>query len=149
MQDFSGTGAFSEAAGPASAPSTGAASLRPYTQDEKTWAALAHASILLSLLTVGIAGPIAAFVIWLVKREQSPYIGRQAMQSLVYQVVVDVLLLIMWGAIALLSLIMVGLCCIPFGLIITAAPVVYGCYAAYACSLGRDFSYWLIGDMIR
>lgn len=144
MQDFSDTGgAPSEAAGPAPAILPG------LTQEEKTWAALAHASILLSLLTFGVGGPIAAFLIWLLKREQSAYIGRQAMQSLVYQLVVDVLLLIMWGAIALLSLVMVGLCCIPFGLIITLAPVVYGCYAAYACSLGRDFGYWLIGDRIR
>jgi len=144
MQGFNDTGGVSSnAAGPAPAPLSG------LTQEEKTWAVLAHASILLSLLTAGLGGPIAAFVIWLVKKDQSAYVGRQALQSLVYQLVVDVLLFIMWGGIALLSMALVGLCCVPFGLIITIAPVVYGCYAAYACSLGRDFNYWLIGDMIR
>ena len=118
------------------------------TSDDKTWAALAHATILLSVLSAGVFGPIAAFVIWLLKQDKSPYVRRQAMQSLVYQLVVIVLSWMMWLAIGLLSIAIVGLCCIPFGLIATLLPVLYSCYAAYECSQGRDFSYWLVGDLI-
>ena len=118
------------------------------TSDEKTWAALAHATILLAVLSAGPLGPIAAFVIWLMKQDKSPYVRRQAMQSLVFQMVVIVASWIMWLAIGLLSIVLVGLCCIPIGLIATLLPVVYGCYAAYECSQGREFSYWLVGDLI-
>ena len=46
---------------------------------------------------------IAAFAIWLLKQDKSPYVRRQAMQSLVFQMVVIVLSWVMWLAIALLS----------------------------------------------
>ena len=118
------------------------------SSDDKTWAALAHATILLAVLSAGPLGPIAAFAIWLLKQDKSPYVRRQAMQSLVFQMVVIVLSWVMWLAIGLLSVVLVGLCCIPFGLLATLFPVLYGCYAAYECSQGREFSYWLVGDLI-
>ncbi len=34
------------------------------TSDERTWAILAHVSILLAVITAGLLGPVAAFVIW-------------------------------------------------------------------------------------
>ena len=71
------------------------------TNDERTWAILAHVSILLGAITVGLLGPVAAFVIWLIKKEESDYVAKQAMQSLIYQIVVAVLSWIMWGAVIL------------------------------------------------
>ena len=130
-------------------PGPSGVSATSLTSDEKTWAALAHASILLAVVTAGPFGPIATFIIWLVKKDQSAYVGRQAMLSLIYQVVVVVLSWIMWLGIGVSSIFLVGLCCIPFGLLASLGFVVYGCYAAYECYLGHDFSYWLIGDMIR
>lgn len=118
------------------------------TEEERTWAILAHLSILLSVLTGGLLGPVAAFTIWLIKRDQSPYIGRQALQSLIYQLVVVVLSWIMWIGIAVLSMLVIGVCCIPGGILIDLAAVGYGCYAAYVCSLGREFKYPLIGNMV-
>ena len=119
------------------------------TQDEKTWAALAHASILLALVSGGPLGPIAAFIIWLVKKDESAYVADQAIQSLVYQVAVSILNWIMWLGIAVLSAVVVGICCIPFGILISLACLVYGVYGAYECSLGRDFRYFVIGDIIK
>jgi uncharacterized Tic20 family protein len=118
------------------------------TQDEKTWAALAHASILLALVSGGPLGPIAAFIIWLAKKEESAYIADQAMQSLVYQVAVSVLNWIMWLGIGVLSVVVIGICCIPLGILISLACLVYGVYGAYECSMGRDFRYFLIGDIV-
>ena len=119
------------------------------TSDEKTWAALSHLSILLAAITVGLLGPVAAFVIWLVKKDESDYVARQALQSLVYQIAVAVLSWVMWIVIAVLSVFVIGLCLIPIGLLINLAAVGYGCYAAYVCSLGQEFKYPLIWDMIK
>ncbi len=125
-----------------------AGTLPDLTSDDKTWAALSHATILLGVLSGGPLGPLAAFAIWLIKQDKSPYVRRQAMQSLIYQMVMLVITWSMWLAIGLLSAVLVGLCCIPAGLIISLLAVIYGCYGAYECSQGRDFSYWLIGDLI-
>ncbi len=119
------------------------------TSDEKTWAILAHVSILLGAVTVGLLGPVAAFVIWLVKKDESDYVAKQALQSLIYQIVVAVLSWIMWIVIAVLAVFAIGLCLIPIGLLLDLAAVGYGCYAAYVCSLGQEFKYPLIWDIIK
>lgn len=118
------------------------------TSDEGTWAILAHLSILLSVITGGLLGPAAAFAIWLIKKEESDYVAKQALQSLIYQIVMVVLSWLMWISIALLSAIVVGICCVPVGIVIQLAMIGYGCYAAYVCSLGQEFKYPLIGDMV-
>lgn len=118
------------------------------TSEEKTWAALSHASVLLAVLSGGPLGPIAAFVIWLLYQGKSAYVRRQAMESLVYQLVTIVFSWCMWLAIGLLSIFLIGLCLIPLGLFINMFMVVYACYGAYQCSQGRPFSYWLVGDLI-
>jgi uncharacterized Tic20 family protein len=118
------------------------------TSEEKTWAILAHVSILLAAITVGLLGPVAAFVIWLVKKDESDYVARQALQSLIYQIVVAVLSWIMWIVIGVLSVFVIGICLIPIGLLINLATIGYSCYAAYVCSLGQEFKFPLIWDMI-
>jgi hypothetical protein len=118
------------------------------TSDERTWAILAHVSILLGAITVGLLGPVAAFVIWLVKKDESEYVAKQALQSLIYQIVVGVLSWIMWGAIIVLSIAVIGICLIPIGLLLDLAAIGYSCYAAYVCSLGQEFRYLIIWDMV-
>ena len=118
------------------------------TSDEKTWAILAHVSILLGAITAGLLGPVAAFVIWLVKKDESDYVAKQALQSLIYQIVVAVLSWIMWIAIGVLAAFVIGICLIPIGLLLNLAAVGYGCYAAYVCSLGQEFKYPIIWDLI-
>jgi uncharacterized Tic20 family protein len=129
-------------------PPLPAGALPDLTSDDRTWAALAHATVVLAVLSGGPLGPLAAFAIWLIKQDKSPYVRRQAMQSLIYQMVMLVITWSMWLAIGLLSAVLVGLCCIPFGLIVSLLAVIYGCLGAYECSQGRNFSYWLIGDLI-
>jgi uncharacterized Tic20 family protein len=118
------------------------------TSDERTWAILAHVSILLGAITVGLLGPVAAFVIWLVKKDESDYVARQALQSLIYQIVVAVLSWIMWIVIGVLAIFAIGICLIPIGLLLNLAAIGYSCYAAYVCSLGQEFKFPLIWDMI-
>lgn len=120
----------------------------PLTQDDKTWAALAHASILLNLVT-GVGGVIAAFVIWLLKRQQSKYVSFHSLQAWVYQVVMLVFSVVMWVIVAVLTSIVIGFCLIPVALLLQLALFGYGCYGAYACTEGRDFRYLLIGDLVE
>jgi uncharacterized Tic20 family protein len=118
------------------------------SEDEKTWAILAHLSALLSIFTAFVLGPLAAFAIWLIKKDQSRYVGFQALQSLVYQIVAAVVNWVMWITIAILTVFVVGCLCIPFGIVISLASVAYPLYAAYRCSMGEDFRYVLIADLI-
>ncbi len=123
------------------------ASPLPYTQDERTWALLAHLTILLSLISGGLLGIAAAFIIWLIKKPESAYVGQQALQSLLYQIAAVIVNWVMWIAIAIGSALIVGICCIPIGALVSLATLVWPLYAAYACSLGRDFKYPVIAEL--
>lgn len=120
-------------------------------QEERTWAILAHASILLNLVT-GFIGLIAAFVIWVLKRQESRYIAFQSLQAWVYQVAMLVFSVIMWVMVIILSAVSGGICSclmVPAGIVVQIALIGYGAYAAYVCSEGRDFRYLLLGDWLE
>ena len=137
--------------------------------NERTWAGLAHASILLGLFTNGIGGIGVALVLWITQKDKSPYAAFQAMQSLVYQVMTYILVFLLfscWGGVWMLMLIpailgnpealngapptvmWVGLALmvIPFGVwLLTTA---YGVLGAVRCFQGHDFRYLLVGKWV-
>ena len=127
--------------------------------DERTWAMLAHLSVLANLFT-GFLGPVAALVIYLAYRERSRYVAYQALQSLIFQLIAwvasGVIIGITWAITGTLSAVLVGLLCIPFAILITAVfailplgSLIYGVVAAIECNKGSDFRYWLVGDWVR
>jgi len=145
--------------------------------DEWTAAALAHASVLLTLILgsaggVGaLFGPVVPLAIYLGYRERSRFVAFHALQSLVYQVA-GVLLYVAfaafmgswvelaWTISGLLSVVLIGLLLMPFALLATllmafllaGAPFAwlgYGLYAAYQVYQGRNFHYWLIGEWLE
>lgn len=147
------------------------------TREETTWAAVAHASILLTLLlgitTGGIAailGPIVPAIIWYAFRDRSEYVVEQARQATIFQlagilgllalaIVGAILVVAGWAVSAVLVIVLVGLILLPVMLIVTilwvaaivALPIVqlvYGCYAALEAYNGRPFRYWWIADLI-
>ncbi len=125
------------------------------TSDEKTWATLAHLSVLVNLFT-GVLGPAIALVIYLAHKDRSRYVAYQALQSLILQLIVwvggGVLVALAWIVTGLLIAVVIGLCLIPFAILLSLAPVVapvYGVVAAVKTSQGDDFRYWLIGDWVR
>jgi uncharacterized Tic20 family protein len=147
------------------------------TREEMNWAALAHASILFTLLlgvsTGGIAailGPIVPAIIWYAFRAKSEYVVEQARQATLFQLagILGLLALVIIGAIlvaagwvvsAVLVVVLVGLILLPVMLIVTvlwaaglvALPivqVVYGCYAALETYNGRPFRYRWVADAI-
>lgn len=123
--------------------------------DERTWAMLAHLSILLNLIT-GILGPVGALVIYLIYQDRSRYVAYHALQSLIFQLIVWVgggaLTAVAWTVTGILSAVIVGILCIPIALLVSLIPVaglVYGIVGGIQCSQGEDFRYWLVGDWVR
>jgi uncharacterized protein len=125
------------------------------TSDEKNWAMLAHLSVLVNLFTA-VLGPVVAGIIYLVYRDRSRYIAYHALQSLILQLIVWVgggaLIGGAWVVTGILSAFIIGLCLIPFAILISLIPLiapVYGIIGAVRTSQGSDFKYWLIGDWVR
>jgi uncharacterized Tic20 family protein len=127
--------------------------------DERTWAMLAHLSVLANLVT-GFLGPVAAFVIYLAFNNRSRYVAYHALQSAIFQLIWWVgggaLIGLIWAITGMLSVVIVGILCIPFAIIATlvfaAMPVIsliYGVVGAVQVSQNQDFRYWLVGDWVR
>jgi len=147
------------------------------TRGETSWAAVAHASVLVTLV-LGIAsgglaailGPIIPALIWYTHRDKSRYVMEQARQATIFQLVgviglfalalVGALLVALgWTVSAVLLIVLVGILLMLIMLAVTllwaaalvALPivqVVYGCYAALEAYNGRPFRYWWIADLI-
>ena len=146
-------------------------------REEMTWAALAHASVLLTVLLgiasggiVALLGPIVPALIWYTYRDKSEYVVDQARQATIFQLAGIVGLLILalvgaglvavgWVVSGVLSIVLIGLLLLPLVLILTivwimaiiALPLalgVYGCYAALETYNGRPFRYRWIADLI-
>src|SRR4051812_26955767 len=138
------------------------------SEDERVLAALSHASIVANV--VNLAGMIATSLIWATHRDRSPYVRDHALQALVYQgaVLLIMLFLALFGglflALSLLPAVMrpdlyrssppiysvwvAGLALltlIGFGVL----AMLYGLYAAYQVYRGRSFRYLLIGRLVR
>lgn len=144
---------------PPAAPYTPPAPPSPLSDtDARTWAMLAHLSVLLNLVT-GFLGIIAALVIYLIYKDRSRYVGNQAMQSFVFQLVwwagAGLVIGAVWAVTGVLSAVFIGLLCVPFALLITVlaglmpvVALVYGVYGGIEANAGKDFRYWLIGDWV-
>jgi hypothetical protein len=151
---------------------------RALTQDERTMAALAHASVVLTFILAlgsgglgGLLGVLVPLLIWLTYKEKSAYVSFQALQATVFQAVSILLMVVVlaisivlivvgWTISGALTAVLIGLCLMPFALLITVvlallvlilplAQLGYGLYAAYETYQGRDFRYWLVGETLE
>jgi uncharacterized Tic20 family protein len=147
------------------------------TRAEMNWAAVAHGSVLLTVLLgvatggpgalVGVAIPAA---IWAVYRGKSEYVADQARQATMFQllgmaallalaIAGTLLLVVGWVVAALLTIVLVGLVLIPVMIVVTVlfvialvslpvAQVLYGCYGAAEASSGRPFRYKWVSEIM-
>jgi uncharacterized Tic20 family protein len=124
--------------------------------DERTWAMLAHLSVLLNLVT-GFLGVGAALLIYFIYKDRSRYVAYQSMQAFLFQLVFwaggGLLIGAMWAIVGALSAILIGILLIPFAVVLTllflvmpVVALVYGVLGSIQTSNGEDFRYWLIGD---
>lgn len=89
------------------------------SKDERTWGMLAHLSALIGYLILPFGNIIAPLVVWLMKKDQSQFVGDQAKESLNFQISCTIYMVV-----ALISLmLLVGFILVPlvyaFGLILT------------------------------
>ena len=124
--------------------------------EERTWAMLAHLSVLINLVT-GVLGPVAALLIYLIYKDRSRYVAFQSMQSFIMQLVAWVgggaLIAVMWAVTGALIPVIIGLLCIPFAILFTIGlailplgAIVYGIIGAIQTSQGQNFRYWLVAE---
>ena len=131
-------------------------SLGPVSPDQaRTWAALAHLSILLNLIT-GWFGIAAALIIYLIYKDRSRLVAYHAMQSMIFQAITWLGSGIIAGicisvASALSFLIFPLLLLIPGFLVLLLMPasLIYGVIGAVKVNNEEDFRYWQVGDWVR
>ena len=123
--------------------------------DERTWALVAHLSVLLNLIT-GFIGIIVPLVIYIIFKDRSRYVAYQSMQAFVFQLIfwggAWLLIGVLWTITGFLSAFLIGLLCIPLPLIAMLIPIIalgYGVYGGIETNQGKDFKYWLIGDWVK
>ena len=107
---------------------------------ERAWSALAHLSTFLNIFT-GFLGPVAAFVIWLVHRDDSPTVAAHAMRSLFYQIVWLSAIFIGWSITFALMAVLVGFLLVPVMALVTLGPFVQASYEAYMAYKGGGQRY--------
>jgi uncharacterized Tic20 family protein len=136
---------------------------------EWTTAALAHASVLLTVILgtpgglgipIGLAIPL---VMYFGYRRDSRYVAFHSLQAFVYQVAgaigiasMGALVALVWTLSGTLSAVLIGFAMMPLALALTILLIVaviawfvYGLYAAYQVYQGSDFRYWLIGERLE
>ena len=96
------------------------------TDDDRLWATLAHLSILLGVTTV--LGPL---VIWLIKKDKSPFVDDQAKEALNFQL-----------SCLLASLVTTASCVlIPLAVVVVVGGIVYGVIAGIDANRGNTYRY--------
>jgi len=101
------------------------------TSEAKSWAVLCHLSALSGLLTGGLGFLVGPLVIWLVKRNDHPFIDDQGKEALNFQISLFIYIL-------LLSCTIIG---IPIALALIVADVVLTIVAAVKASNGMVYRY--------
>lgn len=123
--------------------------------EERTWAMLAHLSVLVNLFTA-VLGPVAALLIYLLFKDRSRYVAYHSLQAFINQLIWwvggGVIIGVTWAVTGALTLALVGLLLIPLACLVSLMPiisVVQGVWGAVKTSSGEDFRYWWVGDWTR
>ena len=100
----------------------------------RKWAMICHIFALVGLLGNGIGFLVGPLVVWLLKREDHPFIDQQGKEAVNFQITMFIILFIS----AILALILIGIVLLVIvGLVMTIFPIV----AAIKASNGEDYKY--------
>lgn len=123
--------------------------------DERTWAMLAHLSVLLNMVT-GFLGGVTAIIIYFAYKDRSRLVAYHAMQSFIFQAITWLGAGMLAGLFigvgsALAILIIPLLCLIPGFIILLLIPIslICGVIGGVKVNNGEDFRYWQVGDWVR
>lgn len=129
----------------AAATTTG--SLTNPTKDERNWAMFAHlsaiaAGLIFSFTTIPAFGFVGPLVIWLMKRDESPFVADQAKEALNFNISIGIVLFAMWVlAMLLIWTIVVPFIMFPLMAIVGLIALVLVIVAAIKASNGEVYRY--------
>src|SRR5688572_2727623 len=104
------------------------------TEDERMWALIAHLSGLIASMLGGFTflGPL---IVWLIKKDQSPFVADQAKEALNFQIAVFIAVLV---SVAIAMATCVGAVLIP---VVGIGSLVFAVIAAVESSKGAYYRY--------
>jgi uncharacterized Tic20 family protein len=113
-------------------PSTGQPQQVP-TPEERSWGLLAHLSGLIAALLGGLSflGPL---IVWLIKKDQSPFVADQAKEALNFQIAVTIALLVS----AVSMFVCIGFVLVP---VVFIGSIVFSIIAALEANKGIYYRY--------
>lgn len=112
----------------------------PGSQENRHWAMGVHLSALVGGFMTGIASWVGPLIIWLIRREEDPFVAEHAREGLNFNITMGILML---GAI-LLGIVTLGiglLIIVPAALVIAVLWFVWTIQAALAASRGEPYRY--------
>jgi uncharacterized Tic20 family protein len=124
---------------PHDGPDSGGGAYEP-TQDDRTWAILCHVGSF--SWYIGVPGLITVLIIWLVKKDQSPYVDYHGKESLNFQIS-----MLLWVAIGIVTL------CVGVGFVILILDGIFNLVMVIVASIkasnGEYFRYPLTLRLIK
>jgi uncharacterized Tic20 family protein len=107
----------------------------PYlpTDEERTWGLIAHLSGLVGSLVAGLSflGPL---IVWLIKKDQSPFVADQAKEALNFQIAVTIAIWISAAS----TMICVGFILLP---VVAIGALIFSIIAAMEANKGVYYRY--------
>ena len=104
------------------------------SKDERTWAMLCHFSALLIFVGIPFSNILAPLIIWLIKKEEMPFVEDQGKEVLNFQISMTIYLLIS----GILCFILIG---IPFVIGLGIFNVIITIIAAISANDGKYYRY--------
>jgi uncharacterized protein len=126
----------------------GPAAVGPSSQDSRSWAMGVHLSALAGAFIGGIGSWVGPLVIWLLRREQDPFVAEHALEGLNFNITMAILVV---GA-TILGFLTLGLgliLIVPAALIIAVLWFIWTIQAAMAASRGESYRYPLSIRLVR
>ena len=104
------------------------------SKDERTWAMLCHFSALLIFVGIPFSNILAPLIIWLIKKEEMPFVEDQGKEVLNFQISMTIYLLIS----GILCFILIG---IPFVIGLVIFNVIITIIAGIKTNDGKSYQY--------
>jgi uncharacterized Tic20 family protein len=106
------------------------------SSDERMWGMLCHLSALAGFIGVPLGNIIGPLVVWLIKKEEYPFVDSQGKESLNFQIVVTI---------AVIITIPIAIITCGFGIILTVAvmlaALIFVIIAAVKANAGEEYTY--------
>jgi len=130
-------------------PSPGGVPLPPELQaagaskDDRTWGMVAHLAPLAGLVVPLFGNILGPLVVWLIKKDVSPFVAYHAKQSMWFQIFAAIVGVVLW-MVGLLTCVLM-----PLPILWGLGAMVYAVYGGIQVSGGKDFEYYWVGQWVR